>query len=421
MSQKVPEGWADTTLGEIAEIVGGSTPSKADAAYWENGSIPWATPSDITRLPSGEFGIEATSSMVSERGLKETSLRLLPPGTVLMTSRATIGYPAINKIPMTTNQGFANFLPNDKFVPKYLVQWINNNRTTLERSSGGSTFLEISKKVLRGLPISLPPLPEQRRIAEILSSVDEAIAATQAVIDKTRTVKQGVLKHLLTKGIGHTRFKQTEIGEIPEGWEVKRFRDVCSLITSGSRGWAQYYSESGALFLRSQNVRCGCLDLTDRQYVRVPAGTEGARTRIVADDLLFTITGNSVGNVASAGDIGEAYVSQHIALSRLNDPMMSEMLVAFFSPDGPGNSQVLNAQYGQSKPGLSLENVRNFFIPIPPRSEIELITDAVRNISMVESQSATALKDKISLKSALMSDLLTGRKRVPLPEIAAAE
>jgi len=93
-------------------------------------------------------------------------------------------------------------------------------------------------------------------------------------------------------------YKQTEVGVIPEDWEVKRLGEFASLVTSGSRGWAAFYAESGALFIRSQNVRDGHLSFEDTQYVQPPKGAEGNRTKINLHDLLITITGNSVGNVA---------------------------------------------------------------------------------------------------------------------------
>lgn len=416
MSNEVPEGWKATTLGATSNITGGSTPSTSNDEYWADGDIPWATPSDITALPAGVFEIDCTKRQITKRALSESSLRLLPPGTVLMTSRATIGHPAIATRDITTNQGFANFLPCSEIHPAYLVQWIVFNRGVLEAKAGGSTFKEVSKTSLRSQDIILPPLSEQKKIAAILTSVDEAIAATEALVAQNRRVKQGVLKHLLTRGIGHTRFKQTEIGEIPEGWEVKRLGSISERITSGSRGWASYYSDEGELFLRSQNIRNGCVDLTDRQHVTIPDGSEGVRTRVAPLDLLFTITGNGVGNVAIApDDLGPCYVSQHIGLVRLKDRRLANLAVAYFSPSGPGNEQIAAAQYGQSKPGLSLDNLRSFLVPVPPATEAEKLAEAISDYGNAERLAIQSREAKIALKSALMSDLLTGRKRVSLP------
>ena len=128
MFEELPDDWEATTLGNIATLGGGTTPSKAEANYWLDGSVPWATPTDITSLPSGRCEISKTEISVSTRALQECSLPLNPTGTVLMTSRATIGYVAINDVPMTTNQGFITFRCGGKTDPHFLLHWLTANR-----------------------------------------------------------------------------------------------------------------------------------------------------------------------------------------------------------------------------------------------------------------------------------------------------
>lgn len=179
---ELPRGWRSLRLGDVARLGGGTTPSRNDAGYWDGGTIPWATPSDITSLPSGLGTIDQTESMVSERALAECSLPLNPPGTVLMTSRATIGYAAINTVPMTTNQGFITFRAGEDLDPEFLLQWLIAQRPNLVAAAGGSTFKELSRGTAKLLPILMPPIDEQRRIAEVLRSVDDAIVANSALV-----------------------------------------------------------------------------------------------------------------------------------------------------------------------------------------------------------------------------------------------
>jgi type I restriction enzyme S subunit len=289
--------------------------------------------------------------------------------------------------------------------------------------TGSTNQIELSRTAFADLQILLPPLPEQRKIAAILSSVDEAIEGTQAVIDQLQVVKKAMMADLLTRGIPgrHKKFKQTEIGEVPQEWEVVPLGTIASFVTSGSRGWAEYYATEGALFIRSQNVRAGVLDFFDRAFVRVPPGAEGERTRVATSDVLITITGNSVGNVAEAPDgLGDAYVSQHVGLVRLKNPSEASFVSTYLSPGAPGNAQVLAAQYGQSKPGLSLTNVRSFLIPIPSVAEMLEIQAAVASVQdrmVTEERELVNLRDT---KSALMSILLTGEVRVRVDDEATA-
>jgi len=195
----IPEDWKIVRLGEYAEIFGGTTPPKRNPNYW-NGKIPWATPTDITSLRSNF--INDTSEKVTEKAVKECSLRIIEPGNVLLTSRATIGFAAINTTPMTINQGITAIIPNkSKIDSLFLVYLLHYMKKILEQLAGGSTFKEISRSTLRSLKIPLPPIDEQRRIAEVLSTVDEAIRLVDESIARTERLKKGLMQELLTKGL----------------------------------------------------------------------------------------------------------------------------------------------------------------------------------------------------------------------------
>ena len=176
-------------------------------------------------------------------------------------------------------------------------------------------------------------------------------------------------------------YKQTDVGVIPDEWAVVSLGNLSEFVTSGSRGWATYYSDRGALFVRSQNVRDGRLDLADCQFVNPPQGAEGNRTRLNRSDLLITITGNSVGNVALVQqELGEAYISQHVGLVRLSEPSSGQYVCLFLSPGSPGNKQIWASQSGQSKPGLSLGNLQDFWVALPPPPEQRAIAEALSDV-----------------------------------------
>jgi type I restriction enzyme S subunit len=307
----------------------------------------------------------------------------------------------------------------------YDLRWVHYSlvHRDIRPFINSGTRSKLNQADLRRIPVPLPPLPEQRKIAAILSSVDEAIEGTQAVIDQLQVVKKAMMADLFTRGIPgrHKKFKMTEIGEVPDEWEVASLGSLASFVTSGSRGWAEYYATEGALFIRSQNVRAGILDFSDRAFVRVPAGAEGERTKVAASDVLITITGNSVGNVAEApGGLGAAYVSQHVGLARLRESSSASFVAMYLSPGAPGNVQVLAAQYGQSKPGLSLANVRSFLVPIPSAAEMLSIQEVVASVQDRITSEERALENIRIVKQSLMSVLLTGEVRVRVDAEAEA-
>ena len=296
-----------------------------------------------------------------------------------------------------------------------------------DRTTGmAESQVNFANEVLLDAPLRLPPVHEQHLIARVLDTLDTAIRETEALIDKLKAVQQGLLHDLLTRGIdakGQLRppqseapqlYKESPLGWIPREWDASQLCMLTKLITSGSRGWAAYYAESGALFLRSQNVRMGYLDLTDRQLVKPPTGGEGERTKLEPSDLLITITGNGVGNVAHVPDewAETAFVSQHVGLVRFNDPQLALLATHHFVEGAPGNQQIVSAQYGQSKPGLSLENLRGFWIPIPAEGETSVINSKIACAYERLAQEEGLAHQLRSLKLGLMDDLLTGRVRV---------
>jgi type I restriction enzyme S subunit len=210
-------------------------------------------------------------------------------------------------------------------------------------------------------------------------------------------------------------YKQTEVGVIPEGWSAYSLGQLSNFVTSGSRGWAKFYTNQGALFVRSQNVRNGKLDLKDSQFVTPKLGAEGDRTRLKLYDLLITITGNSVGNVALVEqDLGDAYISQHVGLVRLKNIEIANYICMFLSPHSIGNFQILASQSGQSKPGLTLKDLNEFLIVIPMSQEEQVaIVNALSDVDALLSELEKLIAKKQAIKTATMQQLLTGRTRLP--------
>ncbi len=173
MGDRWMKGWKECKLGEIAEIIGGGTPSTEKKEYWD-GNIPWLTPRDLTGYK--KIYISKGARNISELGLQNSSTKILPKGSVLITSRAPIGYVAIAANSLCTNQGFKSLIPNNNIVSNlFLYYWVKNNIEYLKSVGTGTTFEEISGSVLKEIPILLPPLEEQRAIAEVLSSLDDKI------------------------------------------------------------------------------------------------------------------------------------------------------------------------------------------------------------------------------------------------------
>lgn len=287
----------------------------------------------------------------------------------------------------------------------------------------------------------LPPfsLEQQRRIVakieELFSELDEGVANLKKARAQLAVYRQALLKHAFE---GHLTADwrslhkpvatiQSTVPHSIESWRFTTLGDLTEYITSGSRGWAEFYADTGPIFIRAANLNRDHLDLSDVAYVSLPDGVEGTRTRTRLGDVFVTITG---ANVTKAGfldrELGEAYVSQHVALCRPIDPSISEYLYLYIISNAGGRRDLEKAAYGAGKPGLNLDNLRTLQIPMPTRAEIPIIVEGIRSqlseVNALEAdidlnlQKAEALRQSI-LKKAFAGELVP---QDPADEPAAA-
>jgi type I restriction enzyme, S subunit len=189
--------WEVKRLGDLGEIKSGGTPSTSQPAFWDGG-IPWCTPTDITALDGRKY-LTTTFRNISPSGLQASSAELIPPQSLIMTTRATIGECAINTLPMTTNQGFKNIVSSPVVGTEFLYYLMSTQKQRLISLCGGSTFLEIGKRDLSTYEIRLPlDRAEQDAISSTLSAIDDELQALEASLRKAENLKQGMMQQLLT-------------------------------------------------------------------------------------------------------------------------------------------------------------------------------------------------------------------------------
>jgi len=193
---EIPETWNIMEIQDISIITGGSTPSTTNSDYW-GGDIPFVTPSDITSLENENY-ISKTRRNITKKGLDSTSSSLLNPPTILLTSRATLGEAAINSVPVSTNQGFANINPHSNVDVLWLLYYLRWKKREFERLASGSTFKEVSKRSIKRMKVTLPPLEEQTRISKMLLSIQDKMKSESEKTRSLRLIKQGLMQLLLS-------------------------------------------------------------------------------------------------------------------------------------------------------------------------------------------------------------------------------
>jgi len=303
----------------------------------------------------------------------------------------------------------------DQLDDSFLDQYRQSTAWTrfMEDAGKGSVRVRIYYGNLAELELPLPPLPEQRKIAAILGSVDEAIRATQAVIDQTRTVKQGLLQELLTRGIGHTRFKQTEIGEVPEVWEVRALEDVVPPDQPITYGIVQAgpHVEDGVPYIRVSDMSGSELTTEDMLRTAPEIAARYSRSMVRPGDLVFALRGK-IGHVLPVPEVLDgANLTQGTArISPGANVLPAFLLWAMRS--STVLEQILLAAKGSTFKEISLSSLRRIWFPIPPADEQAKIVELVAAADAAERSAEQEREALLRLKDGLMQNLLTGRVRV---------
>lgn len=255
----------------------------------------------------------------------------------------------------------------------------------------GATRLKLTKGNASRMPMLLPPLPIQKKIAAILERADQTHRKCQQALLLTDQFLQAAFLKMFGDPVKN-----------PKEWEVRKFGDFIDFVTSGSRGWAKYYSDSGAKFIRVQNLTNHKLNLNDMAFVKPPASLEAERTRVQTNDVLISITGVVGLSAVVPQDISEAYVSQHVALTRLKDNLNPMFASFFISNRLGGQLQFKKFQYGQTKPGLNLNQIRDIRIFIPSLAEQEKFAAIVERVEAFHEKQCESEQELKTLFQSLM-------------------
>jgi type I restriction enzyme S subunit len=415
------EGWENITVEDLGEIVAGGTPDRTNPSYW-GGSMPWVTPTEITGL-KGKY-LRETAEYITEAGLAGSAARLLPIGTVVVTTRATLGETAIATVPLATNQGFKNVVPNKETDSLFAYYLLRTLRPEMIRLSSGTTFLEISKSDFARIKTRRPKIDDQRRIAAVLDTVDEAIAKTEAVIAKSRQVCTGMLHDLLTCGLDENgqirnpitqpeQFKDSSVGPIPKSW---RSRSLWELVPIAEYGISSPLYDSGKTpVLRMNNLSDGEASLTDLRFTNAEIPED---LILRPNDVLFNRT-NSMVHVGRTGiwrgQIERAtFASYLVRLSPNPDLLTPEYLNLLLNLPETQIKMRRFATPAVQQVNINPTNLRKIVVAVPDDLQEQiLVVDRISDVSENIRQRQIILTKLQSLKHGLMSDLLTGRVRVP--------
>lgn len=288
---------------------------------------------------------------------------------------------------------------------------------------GAGGLKRVPTDVINNFKIAAPTLCEQTQIARFLdhetARIDALIEEQQRLIELLKEKRQAVISHAVTKGLDPTvPMKDSGVewlGEVPAHWSFKQSKYLFEFVTSGSRGWAEYYSDDGDLFFRIANLTRDSIEpkLASIQYVTPPENAEGERSKVRCGDILISITAD-LGSVCVASDeVAGSYVSQHVALARPVRKTVFSRWLAYFILSTTCKDQLVGAGYGGTKVQLSLEDIRSFWVSMPPYDEqISLAAFLDREVQAFDgliTQAAIGVDLLSERRSALISAAVTGK------------
>ncbi len=321
--------WQKTTIGEVASgFLSGGTPSTSRADFWE-GEIPWITSKwlgDKLELTNGE-------KCVSDEAVKKSATKIVPKNSIIFATRVGVGKVGINRINLAINQDLAGVLiDNERYDIKFLAYQlgIDSIQQYVAMNKRGATIKGITRDCLEQIRLNLPPLPVQKKIAHILSTVQRVIEAQERIIQTTTELKKALMHKLFTEGLRNEPQKQTEIGPVPESWAVVELGELLTIAQYGMS--VKGNPEGNYAILRMTNQVDGQIVGRKLQFVEISHG-EFEKFRVERGDILFNRTNSLdlVGRTAIFNIEGEFVFASYLIRLRTDEKKLNPFFLNCYS------------------------------------------------------------------------------------------
>ena len=400
--------WKEYRLDEIGDIVSGGTPSTKNEDYYGN-EIPWITPKDLSGYDSKY--ISKGERSITKLGLEKSSAKLLPKGTILFSSRAPIGYVAIAQEDLCTNQGFKNIVCNPQVAHNEFIYYrMKLAKEELESVAGGSTFKEVSGKVMKEFKIKLPSIEQQKRIASILSSLDDKIELNNEMNKTLEEMAQSIFKRWFVdfefpnedgqpyKSSGG-EMVESELAMIPKGWEVKSLDEILDSISIKHK-----FPNEKIIFLNTSDILDG--EVLHNNYSDVSSLPGQAKKSIQKGDILYSeIRPKNKRYTFIDFDADEYVVSTKLMVLRTKNKFNSSMMYFYLSNESTVNYlQTIAEGRSGTFPQITFNELKKLKICMPTNDTIVELGKFFENIlktinnNKKEAKQLKEMRDIILLK-----------------------
>lgn len=371
MKKELPKNWVYCTLNDLATIQSGGTPARSNSQYW-NGNIPWVKISDIK-----EFYVEETAETITDEGLKNSSTRIFPKGTILFTIFATIGKVGVLKIDAATNQAIAGITPvklvNSKFITYSLIE-LSNEILGLGK---GVAQKNINQTILKNTKFPLPPLAEQTRIVAKLDRLFGQLDTVKASMEKIPVLLKNFRQQVLTQAVTGKLTEEWRSGKGLQDWEKIKIGILFDVKTGATpkRGNTKYYENGTIPWLKSGQVRNEFIH-TAEEFITEAAITETNAKLFPIDTLLVAMYGEG----KTRGQVGwmKIEAASNQAIAALVNTEMSNVTRTYIYHFCLSQYNEIRAQAeGGNQPNLNLSKIKNWEVNLPPEKEQKVIVNRI--------------------------------------------
>ena len=394
-------GWQTKTLGEACEVMNGGTPKTGILEYWDGGHL-WITPAEMGNRSSPY--VSDTKRKITNLGLRDSSAQMLPPNSVILSSRAPIGHLVINTEPMATNQGCKGLIPGSQIQHKFLYYYLSSIVDLLNLVGTGATFKELSGGKLKEVTIPVPPLTEQRRIVGILDEAFEGIATAKANAEKNLQNARAVFE-------SHLNAVFTQRGE---GWTDKPLAKLCDpdrIITYGVIKLGEEVAD-GVPCLRTSNVRWLRIDTAGMKRIAPVLSSEYSRTILKGGEVLVNVRGTLGGVAVAAPEMAGWNVSREVAVVPVNPLRVNPVFLSYLIGSGTSQQWLGGVKKGAAYVGINIEDLRLLPVSAPEMDEqlevvrhLEALHQETQRLESIYQQKLAALE---ALKKSLLHHAFTG-------------
>lgn len=411
--------WKEVKLGSLCNLRRGASPRPISDSKYFGAGAGWVRISDVT---SSKKYLKQTSQRLSSLG-ESKSVRVVP-GDVIMSICATIGKPVIVDMDACIHDGFVVFKDlNPEVDNEFLTYWLNMKEGYFNSLGQHGIQKNLNTSIINNTLIKLPTLKEQQKIAEILSSVDAAIEKTEQVIAKTEEVKKGLMQQLLTKGIGHTEFKDSKVGLIPKSWHLIDFIGVADSnidysFTGGPFGSdlkSEDYTENGVRIIQLQNIKDGYFNDDYKIFTSEEKANKLKSCNIYSGEIIIAKMADPLARACLVPDKDSRYLMASDGIRLSIDKCKFDTDFVLYSINSIYfRNQAEEVSTGTTRLRIGLSALKKLQFKVPPLEEQKRIASIILSFdNKIKSEQEKLIKLK-ECKKGLMQQLLTGQVRVKI-------